>query len=110
MKETFFRVFCKDHAFYIMHIFLYIVPPQTSHYSELRSNRAAQIRLVIIQNCGQTGQHNMSLFLSEDALPPRKVRQHLQKFHGLHRGTPYARLMTHSQKARTMYPKSKFTV
>ena len=107
MKEMFFRVVCKDHVLYIKHIFLYAVHPQTSHYSELRSNRAAN------------GQHNIYLFFFQKTPCPiercgittTSVGQHLQKFHGLTRGTTqYAKLMMHSQKACTMYSKSKFTV
>ena len=83
---------------YIKHIFLYAVHPQTSHYSELQSNRAAQ-DVFFIQKTPCT--------LDRCDITTMNVGQHLQKFHGLQRGTlPYARLITHSQKARTMYSKS----
>ena len=102
----FFGVFCKDHVLYIKHIFLY----------------AVILKLVIIQNCGQTGQlmgstaylfffQKMPCPVDRCDISTTNVGQHLIKFHGFQRGTiSYARLMKHSQKARTMYSKSKFTV
>ena len=97
-----FRGFCEDHVLYIKHTFLYAVHPQTSHYSELQSNRAAQDAFFI---------QKTPCTLDRCDITTMKVGQQQQKFHGLQRGTlPYARLITHSQKARTMYSKSKFTV